>query len=203
MFAVWALTAVLCTASAQLLSMKVCSDGACSTSCTSWTTTSGSCSVCSGGSSSCSYLNPSSVTTRSGITFYTDGACSPANAISAQYALNFDSACHVLNPSPLFYEGSYVAKDVTGAVIGGVIGGIGGIALIITAIVLCCRARGVPCCVCCCGLPGQRGNGGCCSRTRMVGAPQIEPPAGIVVSTGSVVALPTQPYMIAGPGPKL
>lgn len=142
-------------ASAQLLSMSVCTDGGCNTGCVSWTTAAGSCAVCQASKGACSFFNPSSVTTLAGITFYSDAAC--RTATTGQQPLTFDGRCHPLSAG----GGSYTALNAS-AIIGGVVGGIFGLIVILVAVIFCCRARGVPCCACCCGFPGQ--SAGCCGR---------------------------------------
>lgn len=143
-----ALLALLCVASsAQPLIMKVCSDSSCSVQCTSWSTTSGACSVCVGGAGSCNFLNPSSISTKSDITFYSDSGCS-AGARMFTNPLTSDGKCHAWSSS-----GSYQATDLTGAIVGGVVGAIVGLTLLIIMIVFCCRSQGVACCVCMCGQP--------------------------------------------------
>lgn len=142
---------------AQPLSMRLCvGDTTCSSLCTSWSTSVGACAVCSGGHAACSPSNPSSVTSRSGITFYADGACSAGANTTAEIPLIVDGsfACRQLSP----LGGSYVATDLTGLIAGVTVGGVVFLALVITGIVFCCRARG-NCAGCCCGAPPPRAGG--------------------------------------------
>ena len=121
-----------------------------SVGCTSWGTSSGSCSACIGGSA-CSSSNPSSVTTTTAWTLYSDSSCSAA-AIMISFPITADGVCRNL---PL--GGSIKVTNLTGAIVGGVVGGIVGLVLIIVAVIYCCRAQGAPCCVRCCGPPTAKG----------------------------------------------
>ena len=129
--------------------MKLCSDTACGTVIpkAEWTTTQGSCSPCSG---SCSYFNPSSVTSTTGITFYSDSVCSVSAVIGTEIPIIFDGKCHATAMGTPF--GSYSATPGLGggAIAGIIVGTLVGVALIVVGIVFCCRARGVNCCACCC-----------------------------------------------------
>ena len=124
------------TTFAQLIGMKLCADTACSAACTSWTSNSGSCSICIGGSSACSSSNPSSVTTSNSITFYSDSTCS--SSISG-FPISLDGTCHSIGTA------SYQATNLSAAI------GIGvgvslAVILIATVIgIICCKRRGTCC----------------------------------------------------------
>ena len=71
--------------------MTVCGGAGCSTTCTSWTATSGQCSKCDTGKGACSMANPSSITTSSSITFYADDSCSSG---FLSEPVTVDGQCH-------------------------------------------------------------------------------------------------------------
>lgn len=154
-----------CAASAQLLSLTVCSDNTCSAGCASWLASSGWCVDCqhAGG---CSYSNPASIATLGGITFYSDSRCN--NQVTSTQPMTFDGNCHLLGPGGLY--GSYTALDVS-AIIGGVLGGVLLIVLIVVLCCLCATPRRAPCCVC-----GQT--------VGHVEHPAPEPPKPVVVVYG-------------------
>ena len=145
------------TVSAQLIGMKVCASSDCAVSCTSWTTQSGSCAVCDTSRGPCSWFNPSSITTMHGITFYADATCT-INTTTAEPVV-VDGQCHALGDITGY---SYSASNVS-AVIGGIVGSILALIVIIVVVIFVCRARGVACCACCCGVPapGKQATG-CC-----------------------------------------
>ena len=169
------LAGLIAAASGQLLGMKVCVSSDCSTGCTTWATSSGSCAVCSSSNGPCSAFNPSSITTLGGITFYSDATCT--NPTTSSLPLSWDGSCH---PLPTISGVSYSATNVS-AVIGGIIGGIMLLVFIIIGVVFLCRSRGVPCCACCCGLPNSKTPTGCCFP-----AGQVQRPVTVMVaSSGS------------------
>ena len=87
------------------------------------------------------------------------------NPTSPQIPITENSQCTFL----FNYFGTdvyYKATDVS-AIIGGVIGGVVAlVAIIVTVSIICCRARGVPCCECCCPMRNGRRllprGGSCC-----------------------------------------
>jgi len=99
---------------AQLLSLTVCGDNSCSKSCVKWTAESGKCSTCDTSKGVCSTVNPSSITTSTTITFYSDAGCSPANVIPgyANIGIRLNNDCNALVASGVTV-GSYKGVDIS------------------------------------------------------------------------------------------
>jgi len=88
---------IISLASAQLISMSVCSDNSCSQNCVQWTATSGKCSSCDSSKGSCSISNPSSIVTLSSYSFYSDASCNNVINGTKNMAFKVDGSCQILN----------------------------------------------------------------------------------------------------------
>lgn len=121
----------------QIIDVTVCADDVCNDGCINWRINSGDCAVCQGGV--CSLSNPSSITTATSITFYSDIKCT--NLIPGTYKMPIvlDNQC-----SRLQLGGSYRAKNVS-AIIGA---SFVGVFILILLIICCLRNIGVKCCCC-------------------------------------------------------
>jgi len=145
MFRIGVTILLLSLASAQQISMTVCTDSMCNSNCVSWTTSSGSCAVCQGGANACSPTNPSSITTSSDITLYSDAKCTTRLMGTGKMPITLDNTCHLLHSMDMTPIGSYRATNQS-AIIGGVISGI--IATVLLTLI-CLKCCGVKICCCC------------------------------------------------------
>ena len=105
----------------QIIGITVCSDNYCSSSCQSWTPSSGDCSICKGGATMCSITNPSSIATLSSLTLYSDSLCKTVIPNTNKMSINANAQCNILygnNGSPI---GSYKVTNIVGAIISGVV----------------------------------------------------------------------------------
>jgi len=115
----------------EIIGITVCSDNYCSSSCQSWTPTNGDCTICKGGESMCSVTNPSSITTLSSLTLYSDSLCKTVIPNTNKMSINPNAQCNILygnNGSPI---GSYKVTNIVGAIISGVV-------LLFIMCLLCC-----------------------------------------------------------------
>ena len=89
----------------QIIDISVCADAGCSNQCLTWSASGGQCTPCSG---VCSIDNPSSITTTTSLSLYSDTAC--INVIPEMYKIpiKLDDQCH-----PLAIGGSYKARNTT------------------------------------------------------------------------------------------
>lgn len=130
---------------AQLLSVRLCDDWACSSNCVVWRVYSGQCSSCDPNEGPCGNANPSVVATLSQITYYYDAACH-FPIPGSETSLVYNGLCNTVPGG-----GSYVALDIS-AVIGGVVGGVA-LLVLLAAACACCATDGgrrYQCvCVCC------------------------------------------------------
>jgi len=88
----------------QIIDISVCSDTNCAIDCLMWTASGGQCTPCSG---VCSNDNPSSITTTTSLSLYSDSICSLRIPDSYRIPINLDNQCHPLA------IGSYKARNTT------------------------------------------------------------------------------------------
>jgi hypothetical protein len=126
-------TALLLSISkSQIIEITLCSDNSCSSSCKSWTQISGDCTVCKGGASMCSSTNPSSITTLTSLTLYSDSLCKTIIPNTNKMAINSNAQCNILNGNNGTSIGSYKVTNIVGAIIGTVV------VIFIISLLLCC-----------------------------------------------------------------
>ena len=89
----------------QIIDISVCSENSCTTNCLTWTASGGQCTPCSG---VCSNDNPSSITTTTSLSLYSDSVCSIRISDSYRIPIILDDICH-----PLTIGRSYKARNTT------------------------------------------------------------------------------------------
>jgi hypothetical protein len=126
-------SALLLTISkSQIIDITVCSDKYCSSSCQSWTPSSGDCTICKGGASMCSVTNPSSIATLTSLTLYSDSLCKTIIPNTNKMSINSNAQCNILYGNNGTSIGSYKVTNIVGAIIGGVV------VVFIICLIICC-----------------------------------------------------------------
>jgi len=125
-------TLLLTISKSQIIDITVCSDKYCSSSCQSWTPSSGDCTICKGGATMCSVTNPSSIATLTSLTLYSDSLCKTIIPNTNKMSINSNAQCNILYGNNGTSIGSYKVTNIAEEIIGGVI------VLLIICLFICC-----------------------------------------------------------------
>jgi len=125
-------TLLLTISKSQIIDITVCSDKYCSSSCQSWTPSSGDCTICKGGATMCSVTNPSSIATLTSLTLYSDSLCKTIIPNTNKMSINSNAQCNILYGNNGTSIGSYKVTNIVGAIIGGVV------VVFIICLFICC-----------------------------------------------------------------